>query len=218
MTTTTLDWNRTYRAGDHHKYWELSRPSAELVGLLAALGPGGGRAALDIGCGTGWDTLALAGAGYRATGVDLSEVALGLARDRAASQGPEGGAAGGDGPAFEQADVRRLPFGEASFDLLVDRGCLHHLGEEDREEYAREAARVLRPGGVLYLRGSRVETFPFKPLTTGLLRRHFVPHGFEAGPLLPFQLETDAMSLPAHACVLTRTTSAGPVADRSAAR
>ncbi|TMV00005.1 class I SAM-dependent methyltransferase [Streptomyces sp. DASNCL29] len=205
MTTTTLDWNRTYRAGDHHKYWELSQPSAELVGFLAALGPGAGRPALDIGCGTGWDTLALAGAGYRATGVDISEEALHLARARAAENAAEESGDGSSRPAFEQADVRRLPFADASFDLLIDRGCLHHLGEEDRERYAREAARVLRPRGILYLRGSRVDTFPFKPLTAELLRRHFAPNGFEAGPLLPFQLQTDAMSLPAHACVLTRT-------------
>ncbi|MFJ2744527.1 class I SAM-dependent methyltransferase [Streptomyces sp. NPDC087440] len=201
--TTALDWNRSYRNGDHHAYWELSHPSAELVGFLAAHGPGTDRTALDIGCGTGWDTVALATAGYRVTGIDLSEEAVALAALRVTEENPPGPL-----PAFEQADVRELPFPEAAFDLLVDRGCFHHLGAQDRTAYARETARVLRPGGTLYLRGSRVNAFPFKPLTPEGLADVFTGEGFTVGPLLPFQLQTDAMSLPAHACVLTRTAPA----------
>jgi ubiquinone/menaquinone biosynthesis C-methylase UbiE len=201
--TTALDWNRTYRNGDHHKYWELSHPSADLVGFLTARGPGEGHTALDIGCGTGWDALALAGAGYRVTGADVSEEALALARARAEQAGP-----GSENIAFHRADIRELPFADASFDLLVDRGCLHHLDQDDQQRYAREAARVLRRHGALYVRGSRVDTFPFKPLTAENLHRHFAPVGFDIGPLLPFQLQTDAMSLPAHACVLTRIAAA----------
>lgn len=200
--TTALDWNRSYRNGDHHTYWELSHPSAELVGFLAAHGPGAGRTALDIGCGTGWDAIALAGAGYRATGIDLSAEALTLARARAAEEAPEDAP-----PAFQQADVRDLPFPDGTFDVVIDRGCFHHLGGEDRAMYAGETARVLRPGGCLYLRGSRVDSFPFKPLTAQGLADVFVRFGFAVGPLLPFHLQTDAMSLPAYACVLTRTTT-----------
>jgi ubiquinone/menaquinone biosynthesis C-methylase UbiE len=201
--TTALDWNRAYRTGDHHKYWELSHPSADLVGFLAARGPGEGRTALDIGCGTGWDSLALAGAGYRVTGADISEEALALARARAEQERP------GDGEiSFCRADIRELPFPDASFDLLVDRGCFHHLGQDDQARYAHEAARVLRRKGTLYLRGSRADIFPFKPVTAEGLRHHFAPLGFDIGPLLPFQLQTDAMSLPSHTCVLTRSAAA----------
>ncbi|MGW6912944.1 class I SAM-dependent methyltransferase [Kitasatospora sp. NPDC054939] len=195
-TTTTFDWDRAYRSGDHHQYWELSAPSPDLVGFLAATPPDPGARALDLGCGTGWDTVALARAGYRATGVDISAEAVGIAVTRAAELGLEVDLLVGD--------VRALDLPDEEFDLLVDRGCFHHLGAEDRDRYATEAARLLRPGGLLYLRGSRRESFPFKAVDAPALARHFPSDRFAAGPLMPFQLPTDVLKLDANAVLLRR--------------
>lgn len=54
---------------------------------------------------------------------------------------------------FRQADVRQLPFADASFDVIVSSGALHHIGR-DRAEHERaiaERLRVLKPGGQIAL-------------------------------------------------------------------
>jgi len=48
-----------------------------------------------------------------------------------------------------RADLRRLPFPSASYDRVLCIGVLHHLS--DRSEAFHELARVIRPGGALYL-------------------------------------------------------------------
>jgi SAM-dependent methyltransferase len=48
--------------------------------------------------------------------------------------------------------VLELPVEDSSIDLAFDRGCLHHLTPDEQRRYALEAARVLRPGGLLVLR------------------------------------------------------------------
>ncbi|HEX9517146.1 MAG TPA: class I SAM-dependent methyltransferase, partial [Streptosporangiaceae bacterium] len=56
------------------------------------------------------------------------------------------------GAAFACVDVTSLPLSASSADLLLDRGCFHYLAPDQRAGYAREAGRVLRPGGRLLLR------------------------------------------------------------------
>lgn len=200
-STTTLDWDRSYRTGEHRIYWELSTPSPDLVGFLAAQGRGAGRRALDLGCGSGWDTIGLDRAGYDATGVDISPAAVDIAGERAAEHGSKA--------RFMVGDVRRLDLPDSHFDLLTDRGCFHHFGPEDRTSYVAQAARLLRPGGLLFLRGSRIDSFPFKPVTQTEIDRHFAPSEFEAGDIHPFLMWTDESKLDANACVLRRIPS-GP--------
>lgn len=95
---------------------------------------------VDIGCGLGTEIAYLAANGWKAVGVDLSEVALGRARQ---AHG---------GPFFVRADVLALPFPAGVFDVALDRGCFHYLSPVQWPDYAAEAWRVLRPGGRMLLR------------------------------------------------------------------
>jgi SAM-dependent methyltransferase len=59
---------------------------------------------------------------------------------------------------FVAGDAHRLPWPDASFDVIVGRAILHHL---DLETATRELARVLRPGGRVFF----VEPIRHNPLT-----------------------------------------------------
>lgn len=97
--------------------------------LATLLGPGGGRC-LEIGCGTGAYAEEVRGLGWSALGVDLS---AGMLRHAA-----------GRLPAA-RADAARLPIRDASVDAVVT--VMAHTDMPDYPAVAREAARVLRPGG-----------------------------------------------------------------------
>lgn len=93
-----------------------------------------GERVLEIGCGSGCDLLQFAKYGAIATGVDIGERHLELARERV------GGLAD-----VQRASACKLPFADHSFDYVYSHGVLHHI---DRPELAvRELLRVLRPGG-----------------------------------------------------------------------
>ena len=54
---------------------------------------------------------------------------------------------------FKQADVRKLPFNDSTFDVIVSSGALHHIGHDrpDHEQALNEMLRVLKPGGKIAL-------------------------------------------------------------------
>ncbi|MCX4758646.1 class I SAM-dependent methyltransferase [Kitasatospora purpeofusca] len=127
---------------DHYKQGKGFRPVAELeVDLLTEhLGPGNGRRALDVGCGTGEYSAALHDLGFQVTGVDFSEVAVATAQDRHRER---------DGLDFRLLDVDRgsldmLPAGE--FDLIT---CRLFLPFADLVPTVAGARRLLVPGGRL---------------------------------------------------------------------
>jgi SAM-dependent methyltransferase len=97
---------------------------------------------LDVPCGWGRHTSLFAEAGHDAHGSDLSTVLLARA-DRTASRGP----------CYTAADVRALPYADASFDAVVNVFTSLGLFTDDREDVRalREAFRVLVPGGALLL-------------------------------------------------------------------
>lgn len=105
---------------------------------------------LEIGCGTGKNTVWLAQQAVRVTAVDFSEEMLAKAKEKITSSNV----------AFLQADIT-LPWQLESnrFDLVSFSLVLEHI--EDLEPVFREATRVLQPGGSLYLG----ELHPFKQYT-----------------------------------------------------
>lgn len=105
---------------------------------FARFDEGRGRDVLEIGVGMGADHLEWARAGPRSlTGVDLTAHAIELTRARLAIHGV--------GSRLLVADAERLPFADASFDLVYSWGVIHHSPDTPRA--ASEIRRVLRPGG-----------------------------------------------------------------------
>jgi malonyl-CoA O-methyltransferase len=121
-------WAPTYPARPHNPVMEAEQ--SVVAPMIAAARAG---RALDVGTGTGRNLTLLADAGARLiVGLDLSPAML-------AQDGPEGSRV--------CADARRLPFLNASFDLVCASLMVGDV--EDLGAWVDEAARVLAPGGHL---------------------------------------------------------------------
>ena len=92
------------------------------------------RVVLDVGAGSGTFSNLLSGRGFEVTSTDVTKEALEVLRERVS------------GP-VERADATALPFADCAFDAVILGEVLEHV-EEDGEALS-EAARVLRPKGVL---------------------------------------------------------------------
>lgn len=93
---------------------------------------------LDVGCGGGFLTNALAKEGHQVTGIDLSLGSLRIAKDRDETKNVS----------FLEGDARQLPFISKSFDVVCAMDLLEHVEEPSR--VIKEAARVLKPGGLFF--------------------------------------------------------------------
>jgi cyclopropane fatty-acyl-phospholipid synthase-like methyltransferase len=121
--------------------WE-GGPREELVALVESARLTGDTA-LDVGCGSGANSLFLAEHGWRGTGVDFSPVALAKARAAAAERGLD--------VAFVEADLLGdVPLRE-QFDVVVDYGTLDDLRSRRRPELAARMTDWTRSGGRVLL-------------------------------------------------------------------
>jgi ubiquinone/menaquinone biosynthesis C-methylase UbiE len=135
-------WNRM--AGR----WDVNETAGRTHAMAQALGEvGTSERILEIGCGTGSGTQVLKAQFPEAeiTGVDLSPEMVRIATTKV------------PGVTFEPADASRLPFADASFDLLVQNNV---------PVYFDEIARVLAPAGRVLI------TSTFGPMTP-----YYTPHG-----------------------------------------
>src|SRR5690606_37514766 len=94
---------------------------------------------LDVGCGAGVTVVALAQAGYEASGVDIAPRMIERAQQWAQHEGARCD--------FNVASARHLPYGDGQFDLVFALGLLSNI-QDDRAALA-EMRRVLKPGGTL---------------------------------------------------------------------
>jgi demethylmenaquinone methyltransferase/2-methoxy-6-polyprenyl-1,4-benzoquinol methylase len=117
-----------------NRLMSLGQDRAWRARLVASLGERGRGRVLDVGCGTGDVTLALAAHGAQPVGLDPSAEMLRRARAKAPHL------------AWVQGDALRLPFKERCFDGATSAFVLRNL--PDRKASFAEQARVLRAGGV----------------------------------------------------------------------
>ncbi|MCA9320301.1 MAG: class I SAM-dependent methyltransferase [Planctomycetes bacterium] len=167
-----------YDAMDH------TTPNAAFVGRLAYLGAQG--QVLDLGCGPGHiePLVCEAISGARVTGVDAAGTMLALAEGHRAKSPHR------DRIAYLRADVKSLPFEDASYDAVFSNTVMHHI--PDPLPFLREARRVLRPGGALLIRDL------FRPDEPELALALVAKHAADASP---YQQELFRASL--HAALTT---------------
>jgi ubiquinone/menaquinone biosynthesis C-methylase UbiE len=106
---------------------------------LAGIEPG--KRVLDVGCGTGAQTLPaaeVAGPG-NVSGIDPSPEMLERAREKAERSGLE--------IDFRAAAMEKLPYPDGEFDVVLSSFMLHHLPEDVIRAGVAEVRRVLKPGG-----------------------------------------------------------------------
>jgi SAM-dependent methyltransferase len=101
----TAEWDARYRERDG-AMWS-GRPNGRLVAEVTALTPG---RALDVGCGEGADAIWLAQHGWTVTAIDVSDVAVGRAREAAEQVGAT--------VEWVCGDALETPFPAGSFDLV----------------------------------------------------------------------------------------------------
>jgi SAM-dependent methyltransferase/uncharacterized protein YbaR (Trm112 family) len=135
------------RVSDDYAGVRYQRPASvryheDTMAQLAELAPPRGTV-LDAGCGIGsfLGFLRQRAPGVRYVGIDVSRGML----DHAARQLEGSATPGAADVPLAQADACRLPFADATFDVVYARGLLHHLPEPSAG--IREIGRVLRPGG-----------------------------------------------------------------------
>jgi SAM-dependent methyltransferase len=114
----------------------------EIDFLTDALGLAPGMEILDVGCGPGRHSLALARRGFTVLGVDASEEFVALARESAAAESLTAG--------FEVMDVRELDVVDR-FDAVIClcQGGFGLLGGRGEDDVFRRIARAAKPGGAI---------------------------------------------------------------------
>jgi SAM-dependent methyltransferase len=126
--------------GAKAKRWLSRRRFVTVTGMLP---PGGGRRALDVGCGWGYNLFLLGHRGYEPFGIDIVSDDFLAASMIAGANGREAAVCG--------ADMSALPFGDGTFAAVTAVETFEHIFHPDRPDAVSEAMRVLEPGGVLVL-------------------------------------------------------------------
>ncbi len=132
--------------------------------------PGQPQRILDIACGTGDFSLAIARrmhADSRITGLDLSEGMLAVMREKVAREGLQ------DRISCEQGDSEAMRFADGSVDCAAIAFGIRNF--EHREAALREVLRVLRPGGRLVILELSVPENRLLRWVYNLYFMHFVP-------------------------------------------
>jgi len=100
-----------------------------------------GDKVLDIGCGNGKTSISLIENGYSVVGIDISDAAVSICKELC-----------GNGMEAVCASADSLPFEDGRFDGVVMFHVLEHLTDDERNAAIKEAYRVLRTNGKIFVR------------------------------------------------------------------
>ncbi len=145
--------------------WTKTEPPEQLVKLIESekVKP---CKAIDVGCGEGFYSIYLASKGFDVVGIDLSERAIGYAKENASKRGLK--------IRFMKMDVSDLDKLNEKFDFVLEWTLMHHIMPPQRQKYVEGIRSILNKGGK-YLSVSFNEKSPHFGKPGKKIRT--VPHG-----------------------------------------
>ncbi|NOZ07366.1 MAG: class I SAM-dependent methyltransferase [FCB group bacterium] len=143
-----------YRTGDLP--WDTGKPNSHLLQFFSEEKITSGHV-LDIGTGTGTNAIWLAKLGFTVEGLDLSPVAIEMAREKAAKASATVN--------FISGDFLRYEHKGQPFDVVFDRGCFHTFDTPaERNQFAEKVHELLAQNGLWF---SIIGSTDGPPRTTG---------------------------------------------------
>jgi len=154
LTRPEENYRQKYQAGDTP--WDTGRPDFNLVQTVTAM-PVDPCQALDIGCGTGNNSIWLAQNNFTVTGIDTADTAIQKAGEKAALEQVK--------CTFLLNDIFTDQIAGAPFGFVFDRGCFHSFNsDQERKLFAEKVAGHLAPAGLwLSIIGNADEKREFGP-------------------------------------------------------
>lgn len=140
-------WENFFLSGWYRELEGIPAERTEMQAdfVVSALGLVPGERLLDVCCGIGRHSHALAARGLSVVGLDYTPTFL----RRAVQSGPAVGLLFGSVPSFVRGDMRRIPARSETFDAAVNlfTSFGYFQTDEEHESAIHEVARILRPGG-----------------------------------------------------------------------
>lgn len=136
------NWEGAYYNTQYNELpWERNKPENELIRLIKEKKIKG--KVLDLGCGAGTQSIYLDKNGFKVTGLDISENAIKIAKQRANKEKVKIN--------FIVGNAFDLKFKDKTFNFIFDRGCFHHIPIPYRNNFVRGIYRVLMNKGKYHL-------------------------------------------------------------------
>src|ERR1035438_2997864 len=132
------------RFNEHYKEgsapWDIGKPDFNLVQTVTTI-PIPPCKTLDIGCGTGDNAIWLSGQNFTVVGVDVAEIAIQKAREKAAKENAT--------CTFAVLNILKSHVDGAPFGFVFDRGCFHTMdSDEQRRDFAKQVEGHLEDRGL----------------------------------------------------------------------
>lgn len=148
-------WEAYHEVGIQKVTNRTSKQEKWLFSLVPFLQQHEAVTVLDLGCGSGYDALALAEQGFTVSGCDISQHAIDHANQQAAAAGKT--------IHYQQLDIAKpLPYPDGSFNAVVCNLTLHMFSAGVAAEIVKEVGRCLAPAGLFLFHVNATEDLPYR--------------------------------------------------------